>query len=124
MKILSLILDGHGRLSAELCVSPDLKRREIAAATGGGRLIWCGLAAHGQKSSEMLDHLRRYIDRRDLDRWDREALRDAARNAYRVTVIRPALERAKRQARRTLKRPFIALVNKLARRLAVGRRTP
>ena len=124
MKILSLILDGHGRLSAELCVSPDLKRREIVAATGGGELIWCGLAAHSQKPIDVLEALRGYIDARNLDRWDRHSLRAATRKAYLVTVILPAVGRVKGRVRRTIWRCLIAPVQKLQRGLAQARHTP
>lgn len=124
MKILSLILDGHGRLSAELCVSPDLKRREIAAATGGGELIWCGLAAHPQKPAKVLEELRGYIDTRSIDRWDRLSLRDAVRKAYAITVISPAVERAKARARRFVWRLVMGPVSKLRTTLAQARRTP
>lgn len=124
MKILSLILDGHGRLSAELCVSPDLKRREIVAATGGGELIWCCLAAHSQKPVEALRELRAYIDARNLERWDRLALRDAARKAYLITVILPAVDRVKGRVRRSVRRCLIAPVQKLQHGLAQARRTP
>lgn len=120
MKILSLILDGNGRLSAELCLSPDLRRREIVAATGGGELIWCGLAAHRQKPAEVLEELRCYIDARGLDRWDRLSLRNAIRKAYAVTVLLPAIERAKVSARRIVNSPVCRLRNALA----LARRTP
>lgn len=95
MKILSLILDGHGRLSAELCVSPDLKRREIVVATGGGDLIWCGLAANGQKPSEVLDELQRYLKGRKFDRRNHAALRGIVRKAHMLTVIAPCVDRMK-----------------------------
>ena len=124
MKILSLILDGHGRLSAELCVSPDLRRREIAAATGGGELIRCGLAAHSQVPGEVLEALRGYIGAHNADRWDRPALRDAIRKAYAVTVIVPAVDRVKGRVRRVLRHSLVGPVNKLCRGLAQGLRTP
>jgi hypothetical protein len=124
MKILSLILDGHGSLLAELCVSPDLKRREIVAATGGGELIWCGLAAHSQKPGEALEELRGYIDARNLGRWGRSSLRDAARKAYLLTVILPAVDRTKGRVRRIVWRLLIGPVNKLQHGLAQVQRSP
>lgn len=124
MKILSLILDGRGRLVAELCVSPDLKRREIVAATGGGELIWCGLAAHSQKPSEVLTELRGYINARNLECWHSTALRDVVRKAYLATVIVPAVVRVKVRLRRIIWKLVIGPVNKLRDGLEQARRTP
>lgn len=124
MKILSLILDGHGRLLAELCASPDLKRREIVAATGGGHLVWCGLAAPGQKPGDVLAELEDFIEGLNIDRWDHGALRLAIRKAYAVTVIRPSINLVKGRVRRGLSRSLAAPVHRLLRDIAGARRTP
>ena len=124
MQILSLILDGNGRLSAELCLSPNLRRREMVAATGGGELVWCGLAARSQKPGEVLAELRDYIEARNLDRWDHAALRVAVRKAYLVTVIRPGIKTVKGRMRRVFLRSIATPVRRLISGIAGARRTP
>ncbi|WP_404401320.1 hypothetical protein [Pelagibacterium halotolerans] len=107
MKILSLIKDGHGRLHAEHCASPDLKRRAIAAETGSAVLIWCGLAAPGQRSAEVISELRAILDASPQGAEGLAAgARLVIRRAYWLTVMRPRLFAAMSRVRRLLRRAF------------------
>lgn len=64
MKIVTLIMDGRGRLRLIATCAPDLLRREFAAETGSAHLIWCGVPPADRGARAIVAEVR---DRFDLD---------------------------------------------------------
>ena len=61
MRILAVIVDGHGLVHVGAQRSPYLRRRELAARTGEAFLIDVGLAPPGLAAASILDRVDRLL---------------------------------------------------------------
>jgi hypothetical protein len=61
MKMLVIAVDGHGAFHCGLVKNPDLFRREIAAETGAGYIVWAALPILAANAAESLNHVQHHV---------------------------------------------------------------
>lgn len=57
MKMLVIAVDGHGAFRCSLVKNPDLFRREIAAETGAGHIVWAAIPILAANAAESLSNI-------------------------------------------------------------------
>lgn len=61
MKMLVIAVDGHGAFRCGLVKNPDLFRREIAAETGAGYIVWATIPILASNAAESLSHVQHQV---------------------------------------------------------------
>jgi len=92
MKLIALIKDGAGRLHLDVTRAPDLLRREVALATGGAQLCWCGVPPEGVAAHAVITEVERRLRPRAAGSAPLVApVHLVIRQLVLVTVVEPAL---------------------------------
>lgn len=61
MKMLVIACDGHGAFRCALVRNPDLFRRQIAAQTGHGDIVWAGMSVLASDPGGALAHIKSHV---------------------------------------------------------------
>jgi hypothetical protein len=61
MEMLVIAVDGHGAFRCSLVRNPDLFRREIAAETGAGYIVWAAIPILASNAGESLSHVQHQV---------------------------------------------------------------
>ena len=100
MKLVCIFSDGQGRLLVETATAPNLRRRDLAAATGGAEIVYCAIPP---RDIPLNDCLTRLSDRLGSRIATCEAeLRKVRWIATQELVVLPVIRRIKRRIRRRI----------------------
>jgi len=61
MKVVVIAVDGRGAFRYGLVKNPDLFRREIAAETGAGYIVWAAIPILAANAAESLSHIQDHV---------------------------------------------------------------